>query len=111
MNMDEISSLIGLDKSQIILLIKDKNIKIDCGFAESPGSIKIDRKPSLTDHFFKICFNLSVSEKDISLIGQEFFLICKDGSMQGGHFFLAHLHMGIELQFAHHGFIVPLLKT
>ena len=34
MNMDEISSLIGLDKSQIILLLKDKNIKIDCGFAE-----------------------------------------------------------------------------
>ena len=34
MNLDEISSLIGLDKSQIILLIKDKNIKIDCGFAE-----------------------------------------------------------------------------
>ena len=34
MNLDEISSLIGLDQSQIILLIKDKNIKIDCGFAE-----------------------------------------------------------------------------
>lgn len=34
MNMDEISSLIGLDQSQIILLLKDKNIKIDCGFAE-----------------------------------------------------------------------------
>lgn len=34
MNMDEISSLIGLDKSQIISLLKDKEIKIDCGFAE-----------------------------------------------------------------------------
>ena len=34
MNLDEISSLIGLDQSQIILLLKDKNIKIDCGFAE-----------------------------------------------------------------------------
>ena len=34
MDLDEISSLIGLDKSQIILLLKDKNIKIDCGFAE-----------------------------------------------------------------------------
>lgn len=34
MNMDEISSLIGLDQSQIILLLKDKNIKIDCEFAE-----------------------------------------------------------------------------
>lgn len=34
MNMDEISSLIGLDKSQIISLFKDKEIKIDCGFAE-----------------------------------------------------------------------------
>lgn len=33
-DLDEISSLIGLDKSQIILLLKDKNIKIDCGFAE-----------------------------------------------------------------------------
>ena len=34
MNLGEISSLIGLDESQIILLLKDKNIKIDCGFAE-----------------------------------------------------------------------------
>lgn len=34
MNMDEISSLIGLDKSQIISFLKDKEIKIDCGFAE-----------------------------------------------------------------------------
>lgn len=34
MNMDEISSLIGLDKPQIISLLKDKEIKIDCGFAE-----------------------------------------------------------------------------
>ena len=34
MNMDEISSLVGLDKSQIISLLKDKEIKIDCGFAE-----------------------------------------------------------------------------
>lgn len=34
MNMGEISSLIGLDKSQIISLLKDKEIKIDCGFAE-----------------------------------------------------------------------------
>ena len=34
MNLGEISSLIGLDESQIILLLKDKNIKIDCKFAE-----------------------------------------------------------------------------
>ena len=34
MNMDEISSLIGLDLSQIILLLKDKPIKFFCGFAE-----------------------------------------------------------------------------
>lgn len=34
MDLDEISSLIGLDKSQIISFLKDKEIKIDCGFAE-----------------------------------------------------------------------------
>ena len=39
MIMDEISSLIGLDKSQIISFLKDKNIKIDCGFAERLTSL------------------------------------------------------------------------
>ena len=34
----------------------------DCAFADKPASNKRDRNPSLTDHFFKICFNLSVSE-------------------------------------------------
>jgi hypothetical protein len=33
MNMDEISSLIGLDKSQIIPFLKDKEIKINCSTA------------------------------------------------------------------------------
>jgi len=34
MNMDEISELIGLSEEQVILLLKDKPIKIDCNFAE-----------------------------------------------------------------------------
>jgi len=39
MDFDEISSLIGLDKSQIIPLLKDKEIKIDCEFAEKLTSL------------------------------------------------------------------------
>ena len=34
MDFDEISELIGISKSDVILYLKDKNIKIDCGFAE-----------------------------------------------------------------------------
>ena len=34
MKMDEISELIGLSEEQVILLLKDKPIKIDCNFAE-----------------------------------------------------------------------------
>ena len=34
MNLDEISELIGISKSEVVLYLKDKNIKIDCGFAE-----------------------------------------------------------------------------
>lgn len=32
--IDDISSLIGLNKADIILHLKDKHIKIDCEFAE-----------------------------------------------------------------------------
>ena len=34
MAFDEISELIGISKSDVIFYLKDKNIKIDCGFAE-----------------------------------------------------------------------------
>lgn len=34
MKMDEISELIGMSESQVVLYLKDKNIKIDCKFAE-----------------------------------------------------------------------------
>ena len=34
MNMNEISELISLSEEQVILLLKDKPIKIDCNFAE-----------------------------------------------------------------------------
>jgi len=34
MDFDEISELIGISKSDVIFYLKDKNIKIDCGFAE-----------------------------------------------------------------------------
>ena len=34
MDFDEISELIGLGKTDVILHLKDKPIKIDCGFAE-----------------------------------------------------------------------------
>ncbi len=37
--IDDISSLIGLNKTDIILHLKDKNIKIDCGFAEELTSL------------------------------------------------------------------------
>ena len=39
MDLDEISSLIGLDESQVISLLKDKEIKIDCEFAEKLTSL------------------------------------------------------------------------
>ena len=34
MKIGEITELIGLNEEQVILLLKDKPIKIDCGFAE-----------------------------------------------------------------------------
>ena len=34
MKMDEISELIGMSESQVVLYLKDKNIKINCEFAE-----------------------------------------------------------------------------
>ena len=37
--IDDISSLIGLNKSDIILHLKDKHIKIDCEFAEKLASL------------------------------------------------------------------------
>ena len=39
MNFDEISELIGISKSDVIFYLKDKNIKIDCGFAERLTSL------------------------------------------------------------------------
>ena len=39
MDFDEISELIGISKSDVILHLKDKNIKIDCGFAERLTSL------------------------------------------------------------------------
>lgn len=39
MDLDEISELIGIDKTDVILHLKDKNIKIDCNFAERLVSI------------------------------------------------------------------------
>ena len=39
MDLDEISELIGIGKTDVILHLKDKNIKIDCNFAERLVSI------------------------------------------------------------------------
>lgn len=39
MDFDEISELIGIDKTDVILHLKDKPIKIDCGFAEKLTSL------------------------------------------------------------------------
>ena len=39
MKMDEISELIGMSESQVVLYLKDKNIKINCEFAERLTSL------------------------------------------------------------------------
>jgi hypothetical protein len=39
MDMDEISELIGISKSNVVLYLKDKPIKIDCEFAEKLAGI------------------------------------------------------------------------
>lgn len=39
MKIDEITELIGLSEEQVILLLKDKPIKIDCNFAERLTSL------------------------------------------------------------------------
>ena len=39
MDFDEISELIGISKSDVVLHLKDKNIKIDCEFAEKLTSL------------------------------------------------------------------------
>ena len=39
MNFDEISELIGISKTDVILHLKDKHIKIDCEFAEKLTSL------------------------------------------------------------------------
>ena len=55
MDFDEISELIGISKSDVILYLKDKNIKIDCGFAERLTSLLfwktnlINKKHSFND--------------------------------------------------------------
>ena len=53
--IDDISSLIGLNKADIILHLKDKHIKIDCEFAEKLASLLfwktdfINKKYSIND--------------------------------------------------------------
>ena len=55
MDFDEISELIGLGKTDVILHLKDKHIKIDCEFAEKLASLLfwktefINKKYSIND--------------------------------------------------------------
>ena len=84
MDFDEISELIGMSKTDVILYLKDKPIKIDCEFAEKLTSLLfwktnlINKKYSLNDGESTLEFNwggfsgiiyFTYENKEVKLVG------------------------------------------